>query len=314
MRSHLVLGTILSFSSIIIVSASDLDSDLSLAFPGTTSVSQDIWLPWNQADELSATQPTSLFDQAKLSEGSEFYPPDATGFTSLPLDPNELLHDPAGSSLNQPLPFLDETALSGGSESYLDNGFDSLFESDVNSKTDEADLGALSDHILFDNSFELADCATLDSLPAIGQKSRLRRLDDSGSCKNPTTTPPSGADTLPGGADDENVQLPDIMKLLNNPYFLRKFGAARRNQDHNSFCYLFSEGILPWGVCSSGKPEDQRRIGGRLHLVTVGFFDAYELSHCTLSTFSHPNIYSISMYASRRYIFDSNTHFSDDFI
>ena len=307
MCSYLVLSTILNFS-VLIVSSLDPNSDLSLAFSPTDSFPQDTGLLWNQADELSTTQPTSLFDQAELSEGSEFYTSDAPGLTSLSVYPDELSYDLVNSFLNQSPPLLDDqspplldvSTSTGGPESHLDDVFDSLFDSDMNSKADETDLVPLSDQTLFDDSFKFADCATSDPVAPMGKKSRIKRLDDPESCKTPTTTPPTGAETLPGGGDDETVELPDIMTILNNPYFLRRFGAARRNRDHNQYCYLFSEGILPWGVCSSGNPDDQRTLSERLHLTTIGFFVAYELNHCTLGMSSHPNMYGTSMYTSKR--------------
>lgn len=295
MRSRLVLSTILNFS-LLIVSSSDPDPELLLDFSATNSFPQDPGLLWNQADELSNTQPTSLFDQAELSEGSEFYISDAPGLTSLSMNSDGLSHDLVNSFLGQSPPLLDVSISTGGSESHLDDTFDYLFDSDMKSKTYETDLVPLSDQPLFDDSFKLADCATLVPMALMGQKSRLKRLDDPESCKTPTTTPPTGAETLPGGGDDETVELPGIMTLLNNPYFLRRFGAARRNRDHNSYCYLFSEGILPWGVCSSGSPNDQRTISERLHLTTIGFFVAQELNHCTLGMSSPSNIYGTSMY------------------
>lgn len=283
MRSLLVLHTIYT-SLVIIVSAVELDSDLTLA-SATDFVPRDTGLPLDQGDELSVTQPMSLFDQAKLSEGSQFDTSDASGLTSLPLDPNEFAYNPVDSFLNQPTSLLDVSTLSGGSELYPDDEFDSLFG------TDEPNLTSLPDHTIFDNSFELADCASSDSLPVMGPKSRLRRLDDSGSCKNPNTTPPSGTETPPGGADDETVNIPDMLTLLRDPYFVRRFAAARKNRNHNSYCYLFTEGILPWGVCSSGNPEDERSLPERLHIITVGIFDAYDLDHCTLGKSSHLEIY-----------------------
>lgn len=279
---------ILSFS-IAIVSSLDPASDFSLAFSATDSVPQDTGPLL--ADELSATQPTSLLDLTGPSEDSETFLSDAPGLTSLSLSPYELSHDPVDLFQDQSPPLPDVSTLSGGSESHLDDAFDSLLESDVNSKTDEPDIGSLSDPTLSDTSFELADCAMSDALLGTGKKSRFKRLDDPGSCKNPTTAPLKSAETLPSGGD-EIVKLPDVMTILDNPYLLLKFAAARKNEDHNTYCFLFSEGIVPWGVCSSGNRDDQRKLSDQLHIITIGFFDAYELSHCTLSTSSHPNTHS----------------------
>lgn len=296
MHSWLLFGTTLCFT-IIIVSSLDPGPDFSLAFSATDAVPQGTGLLLDQADELSSiTQPTSLFDQTEPpSEGSDLFTSDVPTLTSLALSPDELSHDPIDSFLNQSPPLLDISTLFGGSEPHLDEASGSLFESDVDSsKSDEFNIGSLSDHtLLFDNSFDLADCAmSSDSLSGMigGQKSRLKRLDDNpNSCKNPpTATPPKGgAETLPGGENnnDEIIEFPDLLTIFNNPYFRRKFVAARRNRDHNSFCYLFSEGILPWGVCSSGDPDDVYKTSEQLHVITVGFFDAYELTHCTLGTY-----------------------------
>lgn len=283
MRSGLVLGMLLNITCIV-MSALELDSDLTSAFSAADSIPQDIGLPLDQADPISVTQPTSFLDQIQLSEDSELFPPEKSGLMSPAFGANELSYGTGDSFLSQPTSLLDESALSGVPESYIDDGSSSLFEDDVNSTSDEANLGSVSDHTLFDDSFELADCAMSDPLASKGKKSRHRRLENSGSCKSPTTTPPSSAEPPGGEGDDETFQLPNMRTLLNDPYFLMRFSAARENDDHNSYCYLFTEGILPWGVCSSGKPEDQRSISGKLHVTTVGFFDAYELDHCTLGT------------------------------
>ena len=281
MLSYFVFGAILSFS-IIIVASLDTGSDSPLAFSAPESNSQNTGLLFDQADQLSGTQPTSLFDQIEPSEGSDIFASDATSLTSLSLGPDQLSHDPEDLFLNQSPSFLDVSTLSGGSESHLDDASNSLFESDVNSKSDRFDIGSLSDHTLFDNSFELADCANSGFPPGMGQKTRVKRLDDPESCENPTTAPPKGAETLPGGDNDESIELPDLFKILSEPEYRRKFAAAQRNRDRNSFCYLFSEGNLPWGVCSSGNPDNQDKLDEQLYVVTLGFFDAYELIRCTL--------------------------------
>lgn len=56
---------------------------------------------------------------------------------------------------------------------------------------------------------------------------------------------------------------------------------ARSNDDHNTFCYLYTQGRLPYGTCSSGRPEDERKTGAQMQIQDWPAVDVYALTHCT---------------------------------
>ncbi len=146
-----------------------------------------------------------------------------------------------------------------------------------------------SDDVVFDDSFEIADCsATENLLPAMGigkGKSRVRRLDDSRSCKDPnTTSPPTAGDTT-GSGEERSKEEEILMNLLNDPAFLELLAGAQKNTDHNFYCYLYTNGLLPWGVCSSGNPADQTLSPVPLDIAWWGSFGIWRLNRCTLGTF-----------------------------
>lgn len=117
--------------------------------------------------------------------------------------------------------------------------------------------------ILFDtiaglpSDISLADCAASESDLSFVGKSRRKR----DSCKDPIDQAPSlpplslpFADSIPdlGGSFDETLE---ILRTQNPPLY-RLLLQSRQNRQHNMFCFLWSSGVLPFGVCSSGNPLD----------------------------------------------------------
>ena len=287
MPSRLVVGRIFILS-VIVASALEFVSDLASSPLSDDSLIQDTKLLLDPAEQLSHTQPSALLAQGRLPEGSNIYSEDVSGLTTLPLDPTGLSSsDPPGSLFDQPTSLFDVTTLPDGSGSYLSDASDSLFEDDVHTQNDKVDLNSLLDDTLLSDSFEVADCSRSESLPAMGRKSRVRRLDGSGTCVNPSTTPPTAVDEPSGSVSDKPVDLRDLLRLLDSPIFMEMSRQSKKDKDNNQYCFLYTDGNLPWGVCSSGRPDDQRKVIGQLDISGFGSFDAYELDHCTLGTSSH---------------------------
>lgn len=97
------------------------------------------------------------------------------------------------------------------------------------------------------DSFKVADCsATFDFLPAIG-KSRIKRLDG----------PPQECKTPASAMDERSAKRKEIGRILSVPSLLEEWSPARDSVLQNTPCWLLSDGAFPWGVCSSGRPEDE---------------------------------------------------------
>lgn len=204
--------------------------------------------------DLSLIQPTLPYDQTAVT----------SPFELAELPPLNLQTSPTDSSL---IP-LENT-----------NWDNNLFSS--TSGGDELALSLLpADYtILDDNVFETADCSPSDFLPAIG-KSRARRGEQ---CRAPTKPPVTGSNNpkSPSGSGDPPIDFSGLNDLLKNPLVLQKFKDARSNNDHNTFCYLFTAGYLPYGTCSSGKAEDETRSGQTLSLGRWPALEVVTLHHCT---------------------------------
>ena len=201
--------------------------------------------------------------------------------------------------MDSPTSLFDLASSPEDSISYLNDGSESLFADDDThgTTTTELDLQSLSDDPLLDGSVAAADCSTSEILPAIGKKSRVKRLDDPGTCNNPDTTPRTGVNRPSGGrgggGDFENPKVGELMKLLNDPNFLSMIIRSRVNPDWNQYCFLFTDGLLPWGVCSSGKPEDKQMLSLSMNVLGRDF-DVYNLDHCTLGkmlSYNKPSIF-----------------------
>jgi hypothetical protein len=129
-----------------------------------------------------------------------------------------------------------------------------------------------------DNPFEITDCSTADFFPAMG-KSRVRRLDENGACKNPTKPLTGATPKSPGG--DQTPDISRLNELLKNPGIYDMPAGAGQSNDHNMFCHLYTNGRLPYGTCSSGNPADELKSGEQLRIRDWPLVDVYTLTHCT---------------------------------
>lgn len=191
---------------------------------------------------------------------------------TLPLDQSALLFNdqtavslPDVAAADVPLNF--DIASSIG-----ENPSQSLFQKPYDSGND--DLFSSESIAPLTPGFEVAngDCSAQSqsewTLRTIG-KSRVRRSGTLG-CPDPALPPRD-----------------KVIETLQNSEALRLFSGRRSSEDENTACWLVTQGILPWGVCSSGKRKDVTPInmdlmqGGeawrdfvvvRLQSVTIGMF------------------------------------------
>jgi hypothetical protein len=138
-----------------------------------------------------------------------------------------------------------------------------------------------------DGFFEMADCSRADLLPSF-DKSRVRRQ----MCVDPTPhkkgRPPNGVRTrirpqkTKGGRtiygysrlQELRMSSPDVMELD---------ARVSIGSDENKLCYLFSRGLLPYGVCPATDPELQ--IAQQfLDVPPLGAFFAWDISPFKPST------------------------------
>ena len=143
---------------------------------------------------------------------------------------------------------------------------------------DDLTLSPSFDDLSLDGSFQLADCsASSENLPLFS-KSRIRRNDSPGICKqNPDGTSPDGLE----GLDLGHIQREQDFRL--NP--VEKAKGALNGDELNEFCSLLTVGALPWGVCNSGNLADELLVVMDPILVNGNPQTlAYTLSHCTLCT------------------------------
>lgn len=220
----------------------------------------------------------------------------------------------AGLSSNQDLLPLDQTAslfpttpLSEDSNlfSLADGSSGSLFSAntdDNNIATSSGEIGssfnglnlisANNDALISDNSlFDLADCSTSSTppFPEIGKISRLkRRQTTSDSCKIPTR----GAADIPSSSSGQTLdpaKVEEFNELMKDPETRQLLDNAKADPNHNPYCHLLTAGLLPWGVCSSGNPDDEVLASDQL--VFPGYVNPlllFQLTHCTLGEPSPP--------------------------
>lgn len=136
--------------------------------------------------------------------------------------------------------------------SYLD-GDPLLFDETDDTSNDSIDIDAVSD-----SKLEVAACSSSDLFSANGKKkSRLRRLGGPPeACQNPATGMAS-----PSADADAGAEPPDLSSLRNvfqDTDTLRLLDEITGSkQDFHASCYLYTRGVLPWGVCPLGDPNDR---------------------------------------------------------
>lgn len=148
-------------------------------------------------------------------------------------------------------------------------------------------------NLFLDDSFQLADCSTSSeksssSIDNILGKFRLRRRDDSNKCTNSDGTSHGSYSSFP--ADDERNIVEEMFTDYEPSYTVTQ---AMDTLNHNSMCYILTNGRLPWGVCSSGREEDQVPFGGQINIDGSEYI-LLSLSHATNGTF--PPAPDLSLY------------------
>lgn len=220
---------------------------------------------------------------------------------NLPLDQTELL------SFNQLASLFDEARSSEDSNFSVPSSFESLFQDTSNNDNlfsvndDEFLLSSLpndgngnGNSAVFDgNPLEIAICpssssSTLEDFPAaIGKKSRFRRRDGfNGICKTSNEVTTGSFSSSSGGRDGKLPDLTVPKTLFTSPGAVLLLTADMTDNQKNRYCHWFTEGLLPYGVCSSGEIADERMsITDALTLPPFGQFAIWTLTHGTLGMF-----------------------------
>lgn len=220
--------------------------------------------------------PTATLDSWPSTDGSLFAVSGST-FDPPALPANEL----ASTSLFQDdSPSLFTEFLPGTPENADPPG---LIPWDLN---DDSTFNPPFDNVSLDESFpfQIADCSastSTENLPLFS-KSRIRRD------KSPAICEPRDDGTPSDGTKDllDLGRLQRELDIRLNPIVKPKEALDPEAEEHNEFCYLFTLGVLPWGVCSSGNLADEMLVV--MDPITVNGSPqsvAYTLTHCTLGTF-----------------------------
>lgn len=128
------------------------------------------------------------------------------------------------------------------------------------------------------DSLELPDCSSSEIVPPIG-KSRIKRLNGSGSCTNSPAHSSSGSVSGVGGVGGEEPDLSGLMELLpQDPGAVEKLTEAMSEDQKNTFCGLYTIYFLPYGVCSLGAPM----VAGVLTIPSRGVFYQSTLTQFTI--------------------------------
>lgn len=180
--------------------------------------------------------------------------------------------DESALSPNQPV-FMASNDVASLSVSGLDNlnsdTSEMLFSSE-NANDDPSILSSPFDDPPLADSSQQAGCLTsTDSFFNVFDKSRARRRDDLGLCRNAVKV------TWP--------DLPGLRELRTKPNAQLRINQAVGNPTFNGLCYLYSLGEAPYGICSSGDPKDVKpSVDGSLEIWTYGNFFTYEVTHGSL--------------------------------
>ena len=151
------------------------------------------------------------------------------------------------------------------------------YSTDISSNNDllwNTDLDSGSNLFTLDSPLVVADCSSSESFPIIGKKSRLRRANQPNSCTNDGTVNSGVSNGL------------DLPIKLFSPDGLDELDRAITGPDkeQNSECVKITQGILPVGVCSTGRLEDTV-VAGALTIAGIQFA-SLTFRNAVLCTFS----------------------------
>lgn len=122
-----------------------------------------------------------------------------------------------------------------------------------------------------EDSFQMADCSTEDL--SVSGISRVRRDAGPRFCNSPS--PATAAQ--PGLPEEGKTDMIDLQSLLRSGDVENNLKIHMDSERRNAFCYWYTQGRLPWGVCSTGKPADVTTSPG-----TQGWLES-TVSHGTMS-------------------------------
>lgn len=280
----MILSTM--FTTLSIINIIKLTATLDLSSTGTRfSPDDDTALLFNPELPSMANLPASFaFDQ------SSFTPSDDSSAPTL-FDSAQMWGDAMFSTNDNDL---------DSSEAFLWNDMDGgIISSSESDNTNESNFFDIDDD---ESPFQLVDCSTSESLPAVDipfafddlsipaafdiAKIRLRRRDYGGEkCTNPDTTPSmdSPSSSLSSSDSRNSRKLNLLGELLGSVEMLTK-ATAIENPNQNAACYIISDGRLPWGVCSSGRVEEQKRLAETFLSAGARGLAQWRLSRGTLGT------------------------------
>lgn len=179
--------------------------------------------------------------------------------------------DESALSSNQPV-FMasnDVASLSFSSLDDLNSDTSEMLFSSENTIDDSATLSSPFDTPLSTDSSQQPGCLTSSDSLSVFDRSRFRRRDDPGLCRNSVKV------TWP--------DLPGLRELRTKPNAQLRINQAVGNPTFNGLCYLYSLGVAPYGICSSGDPKDvEPSVEGSLEIWTYGNFFTYEVTHGSL--------------------------------
>lgn len=139
---------------------------------------------------------------------------------------------------------------------------------------------------LFDAPFDNADCSASNNPSGMIEKSRVRRLDGSNTCAAQHPPPISGIWGGEGGRVEDVVgDTSSLQELLKQPGVMPMVVEALGNGAWNSFCYVTTRSLLPFGACSSGEQGDQVRSSMKMQISGWGLFDMWRLTGCSPGKF-----------------------------
>jgi hypothetical protein len=247
-----------------------------------SALTSDVALPFNN-DALA-----SLVDQNGLFPDPEIFPTDLFGVSELPWDPT-MAFVPPDSRLDQIASPFNEWYTPEGPEPYLTDSFESenwVTNSIIPtwSENDVLSVSSSFEDDTFGKPFQLVDCSTSEYIGAIGKKSRVRRFDNPGLCKNPTSTPPTD---VPDANNGEKNPRPSDLGLENIGGMLESFVEGITDVKPNEACRLYTQGLLPWGVCSSGRKEDETlQASQSIQSSIFSAYEIFELQNCKPGKFN----------------------------
>lgn len=200
------------------------------------------------------------------------------------------------------LPSFFDTARLGNPDDTSDQLFSDQSE-------DENEASSVLNPSLFDNNNIIladspksgSDCSPTSELflspaadPSIGKSRRARGLDNANADSNSNSISNSEICPLPSKADsigsipnsDGFPDLPGLQRLRVLPDWNTRVRESALNKNHNSLCYVYFQGIFPWGVCSSGDIYDVQWMEHQYqHWEMWGLLKYYKIQHGTLGTF-----------------------------